>query len=154
MRWLITGGCGFIGARLIGKLVSLGGHLVRVVDNLSVGTKKDLAKSTDFVESNLDELKNHKLNSWNLSDAAPCRLIHGDILDRKLAREAARGMDVVVHLAGNTGVAPSVTDPFQDCRSNVFGTLNYLEGARHGGVKRFPVCLQRGRCRGMRAAHS
>ena len=39
------------------------------------------------------------------------------------------GADVVVHLAANTGVAPSVADPMADCRTNVIGTLNLLEGA-------------------------
>ena len=44
---------------------------------------------------------------------------------------------MIVHLAANTGVMPSVEDPRADCMSNVVGTLNYLEAARHNGVGRF-----------------
>jgi UDP-glucose 4-epimerase len=54
-----------------------------------------------------------------------------------LALEAGRGVDVIVHLAANTGVGPSVEDPRADCLANVIGTLNYLEAARHNGIKRF-----------------
>jgi len=61
----------------------------------------------------------------------------GDILDEDLALRAAGGADAIVHLAANTGVLPSVEDPRGDCRKNVFGTLNYLEAARHNGVGRF-----------------
>ena len=42
-----------------------------------------------------------------------------------------------MHLAANTGVAPSVDDPIYDCKSNVLGTLNLLECARIGGIDRF-----------------
>ncbi len=143
MKWLITGGCGFIGSRLIKKLVFDGGHFIRVVDNLSVGTRDDLAGSSDFIEVDQGALSGIGAGI-DAQLPTPCELINGDILDKDLAKEAARGMDVVVHLAGNTGVAPSVADPFQDCRANVFGTLNYLEGARHGGVKRFPFASSGG----------
>jgi UDP-glucose 4-epimerase len=51
--------------------------------------------------------------------------------------EACRDVDVVVHLAANTGVAPSIADPRFDCSTNVIGTFNYLEGARCAGVRRF-----------------
>ena len=47
------------------------------------------------------------------------------------------GAEAIVHLAANTGVAPSVDDPIYDCKSNVLGTLNLLECARIGGIDRF-----------------
>jgi UDP-glucose 4-epimerase len=47
------------------------------------------------------------------------------------------GADVVVHLAANTGVQPSIANPLRDCQTNVIGILNCLEAARHGGVRRF-----------------
>ncbi len=50
LRWLITGGCGFIGTSLIRALVAEGGHAIRVIDNLSVGTREDLASVCDFEE--------------------------------------------------------------------------------------------------------
>jgi len=46
-------------------------------------------------------------------------------------------VDVIVHLAANTGVGPSVEDPRSDCLNNVLGTFNYLEAARQNAVKRF-----------------
>jgi UDP-glucose 4-epimerase len=44
---------------------------------------------------------------------------------------------VIVHLAANTGVAPSVDNPRRDCLTNVVGTLNCLEAARLAGIERF-----------------
>jgi UDP-glucose 4-epimerase len=44
LRWLITGGCGFIGTSLIQNLISERGHYIKVLDNLSVGTRDNLAR--------------------------------------------------------------------------------------------------------------
>lgn len=128
MNWLITGGCGFIGASLIGMLESEGGHHVRVLDNLSTGTRRDLGLVCAFREVDPGEL-----------DGSPegIELVVGDILDEQLAYAVASGVDVIVHLAANTGVGPSVDDPRADCYANVLGTLNYLEAARKNGVPRF-----------------
>jgi UDP-glucose 4-epimerase len=73
------------------------------------------------------------------SQSAPgsVELVVGDILDAELALQVSKDADVIVHLAANTGVAPSVENPRMDCEANVFGTLNYLEAARHCDVKRF-----------------
>lgn len=118
LNWLVTGGCGFIGRNLIQNLLAdpEKTNTVRVIDNLSVGTLEDLALvcSPEDVE-----------------------FIKGDILDEKAVETAAENMDVIVHLAANTGVGPSVEDPKGDCRTNVIGTLNCLEAARLKGVKRF-----------------
>lgn len=51
MNWLVTGGCGFLGTALIRQLVEEGGHAVRVVDNLSVGTRADLGSACRFIET-------------------------------------------------------------------------------------------------------
>jgi UDP-glucose 4-epimerase len=72
-----------------------------------------------------------------MAPGSPVELVVGDILDEELALWAAQGVDVIVHLAANTGVAPSVEDPRSDCLANVVGTLNYLEAARRGGASRF-----------------
>ena len=64
-------------------------------------------------------------------------VVEADIADSELARQAAVGVDVIVHLAANTGVAPSVANPRADCLTNVIGTLNYLEASREAGVRRF-----------------
>lgn len=128
MKLLITGGCGFIGTNLIKQLVLEGDHTIRIIDNLSVGTPEDLAVVCNFV----------KLDPYAFSTGSwPIELIVGDVLDEQLAIKASEGVDVVVHLAGNTGVGSSVENPRMDCVTNVIGTLNYLEAARHNRVKRF-----------------
>ena len=128
MKWLITGGCGFLGTSLIKQLVADGGHAIRVIDNLSVGTREDLAAVCDFQEMPASKLG---------APTGPVQLIIGDILDEHLADQVADGVDVIVHFAANTGVGPSVENPRMDCLNNVIGTFNYLEAARHNKVKRF-----------------
>ena len=130
MNWLVTGGCGFIGTALIRTLMQEGDHGIRVVDNLAVGTREDLAAAGDFVEISPD-------GPGPISSDGRVELLVGDIQDAGLALGAAEGADVIVHLAANTGVMPSVEDPRADCMSNVIGTLNFLEAARHNGVDRF-----------------
>jgi len=130
MKWLITGGCGFIGTSLIKQLMEEGDHCIRVIDNLSVGSRDDLSSVCSFNEIGVSQL---------LPIATPdsVELIVGDILDDSLALKVTRGADIIVHLAANTGVGPSVEDPRSDCVANVIGTLNYLEAARLNDVKRF-----------------
>lgn len=131
LNWLITGGCGFIGTSLIKTLVAEGGHSVRVLDNLSVGTRADLESVCAFIE--IGEGRNKAVDYT--TDV--CQLVVGDILASDRVAFAAQGADVIVHLAANTGVAPSVEDPRMDCMANVIGTLNCLEAARSQGVRRF-----------------
>ena len=123
VKWLITGGCGFIGTSLIKNLVTEGSHFIRVLDNLSVGARDDLARVCDFTETNTENDKTE--------------LIVGDITDYDTCLNAAKGMGVIVHLAANTGVGPSVEDPAADMKNNVIGTFNMLEAARHNKAQRF-----------------
>lgn len=132
-RWLITGGCGFIGTRLLASLLSDGHNKVRVIDNLSVGSREDLASVCAYDEVVVSDPS----QALPEPEAGGCQLVVGDILDDRLAVGVAEGMDVIVHLAANTGVAPSVENPRKDCVTNVIGTLNYLEAARLKGVGRF-----------------
>lgn len=132
-RWLITGGCGFIGRSLIARLRSDDGVTVRIVDNLSVGSREDLEDvAGPFCELDPTDL-DHAGAAWGKG----VELLVGEILDADLALSAARGADIIVHLAANTGVQPSVEDPRADCVTNVMGTLNYLEAARLRDVSRF-----------------
>jgi UDP-glucose 4-epimerase len=126
MKWLITGGCGFIGRSLIARLVDEGRHEIIVFDNLSVGTRQDLASVCTFKEG---------LDYSGCADTV--RLIVGDITDINAVKMAVTGVDCVVHLAANTGVAPSVESPLFDCTSNVIGTVNTLEAVRHSKGCRF-----------------
>ena len=133
MNWLVTGGCGFLGTALISSLTDEGGHNVRVVDNLLEGNREDLASVCRFTETPATDLGAMSGEPEN----GIVEFVQGDILDEDLALRAVQGADVVVHLAANTGVAPSVADPRADCLSNVIGTFNYLEAARHCGTGRF-----------------
>jgi len=131
MNWFITGGCGFIGTSLIARL-SLDTnvkHNIRILDNLSTGTRADLSSVTSFLEvENIDNL------SVSLDGV---ELIVGDILDEDLAYKLTKNIDVIVHLAANTGVGPSVENPRLDCFTNVIGVFNYLDAARINKVPRF-----------------
>jgi len=115
-KWLITGGCGFIGRNLVRNLVADNRYHIRIVDNQSQGTLQDLAR---------------------VCDLADIEFIDADIRDAEKMMAVSKGMNVVVHLAANTGVVPSVADPRTDCVTNVIGTLNCLEAARHHRVSRF-----------------
>lgn len=124
-KWLITGGCGFIGTALIRRILGdQAGARIRVLDNLSVGTREDLDRIASSAERKTQSDHN-------------VQLIVGDIRDVDTCFRAAKGTDVIVHLAANTGVGPSVQDPVADMESNVRGTLNMLEAAKQNSVQRF-----------------
>ena len=131
MRWLITGGLGFIGRNLINSLLREGGHSIRIIDNTKVGTTDELAEICDFNIISEDDLTNGNKTNDQVA------LFVGDIRDADLAIKLCKGIDIIVHLAAETGVAPSVEDPRTDCETNVVGTLNYLEAARHNQVSKF-----------------
>lgn len=167
VNWLVTGGCGFIGLNLVKNLIKEGGHYIRIVDNLSVGSREDLTQSCELTEleiklQNLEpsilspqdlphsldldlrsfhsaayEIKPGTVSSALCTMPGKVDLIVADILDDRLALKAAQGIDVIVHLAANTGVTTSVEDPRSDCLNNIVGTINYLEAARFNNVKRF-----------------
>jgi UDP-glucose 4-epimerase len=124
--WLVTGGCGFIGVNLVQELVRRGAG-VRVLDNLSAGSRDDLATVLPLRSPCGDAQL----------PPGTAELLVGDVRDPAAATEAVRGADVVVHLAAQTGVIPSVEDPFFDCEQNVTGTLTMLQAARDSGTRRF-----------------
>jgi len=147
--WLITGGCGFIGTSLIAHLLKENpATKIRVFDNLSVGTKKDLAEVCTFVQIDPPKVSpRHSVLQANSSlspessslspGAVPVELVVGDIRNYEICLSYCEGIDIVVHLAANTGVAPSVENPRADMESNVIGTFNLLEASRIKGVDRF-----------------
>lgn len=116
---LVTGGCGFVGVNLVSSLASRC-HLVRVLDDLSVG--------------DLEALK----REWSPKQDKATRLefVRGDVRERSVVEDAVRGIDAIVHLAAQTGVVSSIEDPSRDYLVNVLGTFNILEAARHSGVRR------------------
>jgi UDP-glucose 4-epimerase len=112
MRILVTGGAGFIGSHLVGRLIAAS-HDVRVLDNLSSGKRTNLPADggMDFIE--------------------------GDIRDVDTVRSAMDGIEAVYHLAAVASVQASVDDPIGTHGSNFIGTLNLLEAARRRGARRF-----------------
>jgi nucleoside-diphosphate-sugar epimerase len=113
VRYLVTGGAGFIGSHLAAHLVGQGEDVV-VVDDFSTGRRENL-------ESMAGELD----------------LIEGSITDLATCREAVAGADVVLHQAALGSVPRSVEDPRTTHQVNVTGTLNMLAAARDAGVARF-----------------
>ncbi len=125
-RWLITGGCGFIGLSLINYLLRKNPESnIRILDNHSVGTKEDLLEIISAIEKDLGV------------KPAGIDLIEGDIRDYDICLKCCEGIDVIVHLAANTGVGPSVENPRYDMESNVNGIFNVLEAARQNNVTKF-----------------
>jgi UDP-N-acetylglucosamine/UDP-N-acetyl-alpha-D-glucosaminouronate 4-epimerase len=113
MRYLVTGGAGFIGSNVVDALVR-GGHDVVVLDDLSTGKKSNVAT----VRGKID-------------------LRVGSILDLRTVRSACRKVDYVIHLAARTSVPKSVKNPIETNRANIDGTLNVLVAARDAKVRRF-----------------
>src|ERR1700676_2541513 len=112
MRYLVTGGAGFIGSNTVEELVRRG-HSVVVLDDLSSGK-----------EDNLAEIRNK------------ITFIKGSITDIEVVRKAMHEAEYVLHLAARTSVPRSVKDPIDTNRINIDGTLNVLVAARDAKVKR------------------
>ena len=128
-KWLIPGGGGFIGTSLIRHILNISPDAnIRILDNLCVGTKEDLFFATAFKEYNNCDIKR-----------APkgVELVVGDIRDFNTCLSCCTGIDIVVHLAANTGVAPSVENPRQDMETNIIGIFNMLEAARLNNIESF-----------------
>jgi nucleoside-diphosphate-sugar epimerase len=112
MRYLVTGGAGFIGSSTVDELVQRG-HSVVVLDDFSGGK-----------EENLAEIRNK------------ITIIKGSITDIEVVRKAMHEAEFVLHLAARTSVPRSVKDPLETNRINVEGTLNVLVAAKEFKVKR------------------
>lgn len=111
-RALVTGGAGFIGSHLVETLVS-GKCKVTVVDNLSSGNL-----------SNIEPLKDR------------ITFYQGDIRQRDVLEKAARGCDVIFHLAAMVSVPQTVDHPVESAEINEIGTINVFEAARSQNVRR------------------
>ena len=109
---LVTGGSGFIGGHLSEALVA-GGWRVRVLDDFSSGREENLA-----------------------AVAADVELVRGSICDPETLARAVDGVEVVFHQAAVPSVPRSIAEPVRTNEVNVTGTLNVLEAARQGGVRR------------------
>jgi len=115
MRYVVTGGAGFIGSNTVDELV-LRGHSVVVLDDLSSGKEENLAECRNKIT-----------------------LIKGSITDIEVVRKAMHEADYVLHLAARTSVPRSVKDPIDTNRINIEGTLNVLVAAKETKVKRVVI---------------
>jgi len=113
-RVLVTGGCGFIGLNLIDFLQnnSSYNYNIIVLDNLTLGRRKYLSDyDVEFVE--------------------------GDIRDSSLIKKLMKKTNSVIHLAADTRVVDSISNPDFNFNVNVEGTYNLLRAAQKEGVERF-----------------
>lgn len=102
---LVTGGCGFIGSHLTAALIARGGA-VRVLDDLSTGSRANLAPGAE--------------------------LVVGDVADPATVRTAMAGVDAVFHLAAIASVQRCTEDWLGAHRVNLGGTIAVLDAAREG----------------------
>ena len=115
---LVTGGAGFIGSNLVGRLLEDGHHVV-AVDDLSTGALENLAEAR--------------------SERAAGRFTFERLDIRRGGLQAVMERhrpEVVHHLAAQVDVRRSVADPLHDAEVNVLGTIAVLEAARQTGVRR------------------
>ena len=101
----ITGGAGFIGSTLVGKLIDR--NRITVFDNLS----RDAMKDKPF--------RNHP----NLT------IVHGNVLDIEGVSRVMAGANIVVHCAAIAGIDTVIINPVMTMRVNMIGSANVLEAA-------------------------
>lgn len=109
MKALVTGGAGFIGSHLVEALLKHN-HYVRVLDDLSSGSSENLSACLSSIE-----------------------FIQEDIQRERALLEAARGMEVIFHLAAVHSVQESMEDPLRYQQVNALGTLGVLRAAESAG---------------------
>lgn len=114
MKFIVTGGAGFIGSHMVDLLLETGNE-VTVIDNLSSG--------------NLRNLEHHKQNT-NLK----VKIL--DISDYNSICSEFENIETVFHFAALADIVPSIEQPLHYHNSNVNGTINVLESCRKHGVKR------------------
>ena len=112
---LITGGAGFIGSHAVEASVRAG-RRVRVLDDFSTGRRANIAHWKSQIE-----------------------VVEGDVRDLDLVRDAARGCELVLHLAAIASVQRSLDDPEETKAVNVDGTENVLVAAREASARRVVV---------------
>ncbi len=114
--FLVTGGAGFIGSNLVQYLLDNGVKLVRVLDNMSNGHKKNLAQFEN--DSRLE-------------------FIVGDITNKNTCAEVVKDIDFVSHQAALGSVPRSLKTPLLTHEANSTGFLNMLTASKDAGVKTF-----------------
>jgi len=110
MRYLITGGAGFIGSHVLEHIRKFN-HSCIVLDNFSTGVHRNIPSEIKVYERDI---------------------CHNGMEELLIAEE----IDVVIHLAGQTMVPVSQEHPAFDCSVNILGSVGVLDACRKAGVKR------------------
>ena len=113
MKYVVTGGAGFIGSALVRQLVALPGAEVVAFDNLNSGKEKNL-EGVD--------------GRWSF--------VKGDIRDAAAVAAVLKGADIVFHLAAIPSVPRSIKEPLPSHDVNINGSFNVFHEAHLAGVKR------------------
>lgn len=113
-QFLVTGGAGFIGSHLVDRLLQAG-ERVTVLDDLSTGRLANL-------------------EPW--LGRPQLAFVPGSVSDAALLRSAAKGCDVIVHLAAFVSVPLTIQNPEASFHTNALGTFNVFEAARHTSTVR------------------
>lgn len=109
-RILITGGAGFIGGHIAEHLLARG-YKVVALDNLATGSRSNVPDGAEFVQ--------------------------GDVTDPNALKFAfARGIDAVMHIAGQVSIRLSYSDPTNDLNVNTLGTIRVLQACLNYRVSR------------------
>src|SRR5688572_16089751 len=114
MKFLVTGGAGFIGSHIAEELLRRQ-HQVRILDNFSTGKRENLS----FATSGPD-----------------LEIIEGDIRDFETVTRAVRGVEGIFHEAALVSVPSTIEQPQLSFEVNAGGTFNVLEAARRAQVPR------------------
>lgn len=116
MRFLVTGGAGFIGSNITERLLKEG-HFVRVLDSFYSGKRENLVFTQNLPSTQFE-------------------LLEGDIRDKAACDKACQGIDYVLHQAALRSVPKSMKDPESYNDVNINGTLFMLQAASKNKVKR------------------
>jgi UDP-glucose 4-epimerase len=114
VRFLVTGGAGFIGSNLVAALTAAG-ERVRVLDNLETGRWEHLD---------------------GIPEQSQIERVLGDIRDPAAVARATEGVEIVLHQAALGSVPRSVDTPVESDAVNTGGTVTVLDVARRQGVRR------------------
>ena len=112
IKYLVTGGAGFIGSNIVAELLRRGDS-VKVLDNFSSGKRENLKMFEKDIE-----------------------LIEGDIRSYHIVQQAVKGVEVILHQAALPSVPRSIKDPITTNEVNVNGTLNILESSVSAKVRK------------------
>ena len=120
MKYLITGGAGFIGSHIAQNLLERG-ETVRILDNFSTGKRENIAELTR--QFGRDQLEIHE----------------GDVRDAAHVKAAVAGIEIIFHEAAFVSVPQSMDEPQECFDVNITGTSQLFDAARRAGVRRAVV---------------